>query len=111
MNPVMADAKKALGKGIAIATMVAAAVALAHALKKNKKARLLKAAARDAKEHVIAHAKKLGGVSKQSYAKIVDAVMAEYAKMKTLSKQEIADLSHELKDGWDETAKMLKKKR
>jgi hypothetical protein len=107
----MANAKKAIAKGVAVATMVAAAVALAHALKKNKKARMLKVAAADAKEHVIAHAKKLGGVSQKSYAKIVDAVMAEYAKMKMLTKQEVADLSHELKDGWDETAKMLKKTR
>ena len=104
-------AKKGLAKGIAIATMVAGAVALAHALKKNKKARMLKAAAKDAKEHVVAHAKSLGGVSKKSYAKIVDSVMAEYAKMKTFTKQEVADLSHELKDGWDETAKMLKGKK
>lgn len=107
----MANAKKMIGKGIAIATLVTAAVALAHALKKNKKARMLKAAAKDAKEHVIAHARKLGGVSKKSYAKVVDAVMAEYSKMKTLSKEEVAALSHELKDGWDDTAKMLKKKR
>lgn len=107
----MANAKKAVAKGLAIATMVAAAVALAHAMKKNKKAKMLKAAAKDAKEHVVSHAKKLGGVSKKSYAKIVDSVMEEYAKMKTLTKQEVAELSHELKDGWDETAKMLKKKR
>jgi hypothetical protein len=100
-------AKKGLMKGLALATMVAGAVALAHALKKNKKARLLKAAAKDAKEHVVAHAKNLGGVSKKSYAKIVDSVLGEYAKMKTFTKQEIADLSHDLKDGWDDTAKML----
>src|ERR1041385_1022738 len=102
----MANARKAIAKGVAVATMVAAAVALAHALKKNKKARMLKSAAKDAKEHVIAHARKLGGGSKKSYAKIVDSVMAEYAKMKTFTKAEVADLSHELKDGWDETAKM-----
>lgn len=107
----MANAKKALGKGIALATMIAGAVALAHALKKNKKAKMLKAAAQDAREHVVAHAKKLGGVSKKSYAKIVDAVMAEYAGMKSFTKKEIAELSHDLKDGWDETAKMLKGKK
>lgn len=107
----MAKAKKVIAKGLAIATMVAAAVALAHALKKNKKARMLKSAAKDAKEHVIAHAKKLGGVSKKSYAKIVDSVIGEYAKMKTFTKAEVAELSHELKDGWDDTAKMLKKAR
>ncbi|HTK60201.1 MAG TPA: hypothetical protein VL283_03280 [Candidatus Baltobacteraceae bacterium] len=75
-------AKKGLMKGLALATMVAGAVALAHA-------------------------KNLGGVSKKSYAKIVDSVLGEYAKMKTFTKQEIADLSHDLKDGWDDTAKML----
>lgn len=104
-------AKKGLMKGLALATMVAGAVALAHALKKNKKARLLKAAAKDAKEHVIAHAKKLGGVSKKSYAKIVDSVLAEYGKMKTFTKQEVADLSCELKDGWDEAAKTMRKEK
>ena len=98
----MADAKKMLGKGLAIATLVAAAVALAHALKKNKKAKLLKAAMLDAKAAVIAHAKKLKGVSKKSYAKIVDTVMAEYRGMKTLSKEEMAELSGELKEGWRE---------
>lgn len=107
----MGNAKKALGKGLAIATMVAGAVALAHALKKNKKARLLKAAAKDAKEHVIAHAKKLGGVSRKSYAKIVDSVLAEYGKMKTFTKQEVADLACELKDGWDDAAMSLRKEK
>ncbi len=107
----MSKAKKSLAGGIAVVTLVAAAVALAQALKKNKKARMLKAAAKDAKEHVVSHARKLGKVSKVSYAKIVDAVLAEYGNMKALSKQEIAALSHELKDGWDETAKMLKGKK
>jgi len=107
----MGNAKKALGKGLAIATLVAGAVALAHALKKNKKARLLKAAAKDAKDHVIAHAKNLGGVSKKSYAKIVDSVLAEYGKMKTFTKQEVADLSCELKDGWDQAGKMMRKEK
>ena len=107
----MANAKNTLGKGIAIATLVAGAVALAHAMKKNKKARLLKTAAMDAKEHVIAHAKKLGGVSKKSYAKIVDSVLAEYGKMKTFTKQEIADLSCDLKDSWDETASVMRKRK
>jgi len=104
-------AKKGLMKGLALATMVAGAVALAHALKKNSKARLLKSAASDAKEHVVAHAKRLGGVSKKSYAKVVDSVLAEYAKMKTFTKQELAELSHDLKDGWDETAGMLRKEK
>lgn len=107
----MANAKKALGKGIAIATLVAGAVALAHAMKKNKKARLLKAAAVDAKEHVVAHAKKLGGVSKKSYAKIVDSVLAEYGKMKSFTKAEIAELSNDLKDSWDDTAMSLRKEK
>ena len=107
----MADAKKTLAKGVAVVTLVAAAVALAHALKKNKKARMLKAAAKDAKEHAMAHARKLGKVSKASYAKIVDAVLAEYGHMKTLSKQELAALSHELKDGWDEVSDKLKGKK
>lgn len=107
----MANAKKGLGRGVAIVTLVAAAVALAHALKKNKKAKMLKAAARDAKEHVFAHAKKLGGVSKASYAKIVDSVLAEYGKMKTFSKKEVAQLAHELKDGWQEASRALKGKK
>ena len=72
----MASAGKNLIKGVALATLVTAAVALAHALKKNKKAKLLKAAMMDAKAAVVAHAKKLQGVSKKSYAKIVDTVMA-----------------------------------
>lgn len=107
----MANAKKSLIKGVAVATLVASAVALAHALKKNKKATVLKTAARDAKENVAAYAKKLGGVSKKSYAKIVDAVLAEYGNMKTFSKKETALLSHELKEGWREAGKMLKGKK
>lgn len=107
----MPNAKKALGKGIALATLVAGAVALAHALKKNKKAKMLKAAAVDAKEHVVAHARKLGGVSKKSYARIVDSVLAEYGNMKALTKTEIAELSHDLKDGWDEVGKKLRKEK
>ncbi len=107
----MGTAKKVLGKGVAIATLIGAAVALAHALKKNKKAKLLQGAAEDAKAHVLAHAKKLGGVSKASYAKIVDAVMAEYGTMKTFSKKESAALAHELKEGWQEVGKALKRKK
>lgn len=104
-------AKNALGKGIALATLVAGAVALAHAMKKNKKARLLKSAALDAKAHVVAHAKKLGGVSKKSYGKIVDSVLAEYGKMKSFTKQELADLACDLKDSWDDTAMSLRKEK
>ncbi len=104
----MAGLKKTLGKGIAAATLVTAVVAFAHLLKKNKKARLLKTAAEDAKAHVLAHARKLGGVSKKSYAKIVDAVLAEYKNMKMLTKRELADLSDELKEGWNEAADRLR---
>lgn len=103
--------KKALEKGVAIATLIGAAVALAHALKKNKKAKLLKTAAEDAKEHVLAHAKKLGGVSKAAYGKIVDAVLSEYAHMKAFSKKEAADLAVELKENWQATGKALKSKK
>ncbi len=107
----MSNVKKVLGKGVAIATLIGAAVALAHAVKKNKKAKMLKTAAEDAKEHVFAHAKKLGGVSKASYGKIVDSVLEEYANMKTFSKKEVAEMTHELKDGWQEVGKMLKAKK
>jgi hypothetical protein len=102
--------KKAVVKGVALVTLVAGAVALAQALKRNKKARVLKAAARDAKEHVLAHAKTLSAVSKKSFAKIVDTVLAEYAGMRTLTKKEVIALSDELKAGWEETSKTLKKK-
>lgn len=101
----MNNAKRSMIQGVAVVTLIAAVVAMAHALKKNKKARMLKRAALDAKEHIVAHAKKLGGVSKASYARIVDAVMAEYANMKTLSKEEIAMLALELKDGWEQASK------
>lgn len=107
----MTNAKKSLGKGLALATLVAGAIALSHAMKKNRKARLLKSAALDAKEHVVAHAKKLGGVSKKSYAKIVDSVLAEYGKMKSFTKAEIAELSHDLKDSWDDAALSLRKEK
>jgi hypothetical protein len=105
----MAHAKRTLLKGVSLLTLLAGAVALAHALKKNKKAKMLKAAADDAKEHVIAHAKKLKNFSKASYAKVVDGVLAEYGNMKTLSKKELDELSGELKAGWQQTAKKLKK--
>lgn len=101
-----------LQKGVAIATMVAAAIALVQVLKKNKKAKMVERAADEAKRHVVAHAKKLGGVSKRSYGKIVDSVLSEYRKMKTLTKEEVDDLGDELKDEWRDTAKkVLKKKR
>lgn len=107
----MAKVNKLIGKGIALATLVTAAVALAHALKKNKKAKLLKAAAQDAKETVMAHAKKLGGVSKKAYDRIVDTVVAEYGQMRTLSKQELGELTGELKAGWKVTSKKIKGKK
>ena len=93
--------KKAIMKGVALATLVASAVALTQALKKNRKSKVLKEAAMDAKENVLAHARKLGKVSKDSYGKVVDAVMAEYAAMKTLSKKELSELRDELKEGWE----------
>ncbi len=106
----MGNARKAIGKGLAVATLVAGAVALAHALKRNQKAKMLKLAADDAKEHVVAHAKNLGGVSKKSYAKIVDAVLAEYGNMKSFTRAELANLAQELKDGWEEAAGKMKGK-
>lgn len=107
----MAKSKHVMLKGVALATLVTAAVSLVHLLKKNKKSRMLKKAAEDAKASVIAHAKRLGTVSKKSYAKIVDTVLAEYRNMKALSKDEIADLSYELKEGWQMVKKSPKAKR
>jgi len=105
----MPKLKQAVVKGVALVTLIAGAVALAQSLKKNKKAKVIKAAADDAKEHVIAHAKKLKAVSKDSFSKVVDAVLAEYAGMRTLTKKEIAALADELKDGWEATSKKLEK--
>jgi len=105
----MANARKAIGKGLAVATLVTAAVALAQALKKNKKAKMLKASAEEAKANVVAHAKKLGGVSRKSYERIVDAVMAEYRDMRMLSAKELSALGEELKSGWEDAKKKMKK--
>lgn len=103
----MADAKKKLMKGVAVATLIAGAVALTQALKKNRKSKILKEAAVDAKESVLAHARKLGKLSKGSYARIVDAVMDEYAAIKALSKSELSALSDELKDGWKDAGEAM----
>lgn len=107
----MGKVKKAVGKSLAIATLVAGAVALAHALKKNKKAKMLAAAAAEAKDHVVAHAKKLGGVSKKSYAKIVDSVIGEYGSMKTFTKREAQALAEELKDEWEGVKVIVRKEK
>lgn len=104
----MAKGNNGLMKGAAIVAGIAAAVALAQVLK-TKKAKMLKKVAHDANEHVMAHAKKLGKFSQASYSKIVDSVLGEFGNMKALSQKELAALSGELKAGWKQAEKNLKK--
>ena len=105
----MAQPNKSLMRGVAIVAAVAGAAALMKMMKKSKHAKTVKVALHDTKEHVMAHAAKLGKFSKKSYEHVVDAVLAEYGDLKTLSKQEVKDLSKELKGSWEDAMKAMKK--
>ena len=104
--------KKHMMGGMAVVATVAAVAVLVNALKhKSRKAKALQMAAHNVKDHVVAHAKKLGKLSRASYGKMVDTAVGEYRSLKTFSKQELADLSKELKENWEEVEKVLKAKK
>ncbi len=77
--------------------------------KNRKKARELAKTAHEIKERVVKHGKKLGKLSKAAYGKIVDTTVAEYRGAKALSEGELVELKQELKAGWTDVQKIMKK--
>ncbi len=86
---------------LAALAAVGAGVAAVHVLTTRcKKGRDFRGAAEKVRDHVAARMAKIGKVTQRSYGKIVDAAVDEYRTMKTLSKQEMEELSAELKGDW-----------
>ncbi len=103
---------KKLIKGMAMGAVLAAVASLMISMKdeKNKKkARDLAKTAHEIKERVVRHGKKLGRLTKAAYGKIVDTTVAEYRGAKALSDVELVELKQELKAGWGDVKKIMKK--
>lgn len=102
-------AKKSFVKGLAAGAVLGAVASLMMSMKEpDKKKRELQKAAHDVKDKVMAHAKKLGKLTKGSYDKIVDTTIAEYRGMRALTDDELAELRTELKSSWGDVQRILK---
>lgn len=100
--------KKGFVKGLAAGAVLGAVASLAMSMKApDEKKRELQKAAHDVKDRVMAHAKKLGKLSKSSYDKIVDTTMAEYRGMKALTEDELMELRAELKGSWSDVQNIV----
>ncbi|MBI4458279.1 hypothetical protein HY633_04925 [Candidatus Uhrbacteria bacterium] len=102
--------KSALIKGLAVGAVLAAVAKAVMVIKEDdKKSKELAKIAKRIKERVVGHTKSIGKLSKASYAKIVDTVMAEYRTVKDLSGSENSEIRKELKNDWSAIKKMFKK--
>jgi len=105
---------KRLVKGLAAGAVLAAVASLAMSMKEEKNRKTVKEmskAAHKMKDRVLAHAKKLGKLTKSAYAKIVDTTVAEYRGVKSLSESDLAELKEELMVSWSDVQKILKARR
>lgn len=104
--------KKSFVKGLAAGAVLGAVAALVSTMKeKDKKAQELQETAMRIKDKAIAHAKKLGKLSKAAYGKIVDTTVAEFRGVKALTEDELKELKAELKASWKDVEAMLKSKK
>ncbi|MBN1585455.1 hypothetical protein JW899_03755 [Candidatus Uhrbacteria bacterium] len=100
-------------RGLAFGAVLAGVVTLAMKMKEEKnkkKAKEISDHAQKTVAKVIAHAQKLGGLTKTAYGQIVDTVLAEYQDVKEISSDELKEMKIELKDGWKEVEAIMKGK-
>lgn len=94
---------KGFVKGLAAGAVLAAVGALVISMKdgNNKAAaKRLGKVAHVIKDKVVAHAKKMGKLSKSAYDRIVDTTVAEYRGVQALSESELKEMRSELKAEW-----------
>jgi len=101
-------AVKKLAKGLAAGALLgAAAMFIANAAKKDPNVKAATKAAQTVAKRAMAHAKKIGKISKSAYDSIVETTVAEARGAKQLSNAEVAELRKELSASWKELAKMM----
>lgn len=98
---------KGLAAG-AVLGAVASVIASMNEKERDEKLHAIKVAAMDIKTRVDDHAKSLGKLSKAAYEKIVDATVAEYRGLATLSEGELKHLKKDLLAGWKQVEKIVK---
>lgn len=105
--------KKAVAVGASVAALAAAAAgAYFFTGKKGAKNRKAIASwANTAKREVMTEVGKMKNMSKQTYNKTVDAVMANYKTVKNVDRAELVAVANELKGHWDAIAKEVDKVR
>lgn len=93
---------KSLLTGLALGTLVGA-------LLDPERRRETKKLLQELKSKVRERAKNLTDVSREAYEKMVEATAAEYKEMKSLSEKELAQITQELKNAWEDIKASLKK--
>lgn len=95
---------------MAAAAVLGAAASLYMKMKEDGKgAKALMRAASDVRKRLADHAASFGKMTRRAYDSIVETTLAEYKGVKALSAEELAQLKEDLKDGWDEMQKAMKK--
>jgi hypothetical protein len=99
-------------KGLAAGAVLGAAASyLSHLAGDEKSVKALKKVADDVRERIVKHAKELGKLTKAAYNQIVETTVAEYTGAKALSETELAQLKKDLKAGWKELEREMKKRK
>lgn len=97
------QAGKKVGVGVALGAAAVAAAAVGYFLfgpKGNSNRRKIRAWTLKAKGEMLEQMEKAKDMSEEKYHAIVDKVIAKYAKVKDITKEEVADLEKEAKKYW-----------
>ena len=91
---------KALFAGLALGALFGA---LIDPERRNKAKKLFQ----ELRVKVTERAKNLSSVSKEAYENMVDATVAEYKQMRSLTFEEVGHVTKELKDAWEDIRKSV----
>ncbi|MDE2293521.1 MAG: hypothetical protein KGL53_15675 [Elusimicrobia bacterium] len=103
----MKPSKKAVGAGIAVAAIAAAATYFLTGERGKKNREMIAAWTLDMKAEVLEKLKKMKDVNREAYNRLVDEVALRYQRVGRVSASEMRHLKGELKGAWGHIRKQL----
>ncbi|MDA8245029.1 MAG: hypothetical protein M0025_13030 [Elusimicrobia bacterium] len=104
----MANSKKTIGAGLAVAAIAAAAVYFLTGKRGRENREKIAVWTLDMKAEVLRKMRQLENINKEAYYALVDAVAVRYERVGRATKDEAAHLAHELKGAWKHIGSQLK---
>ena len=104
----MANSKKTIGAGLAVAAIAAAAVYFLTGKRGRENREKIAAWTLDMKAEVLRKMRQLENLNKEAYYALVDAVAVRYERVGRATQDEVKHLAHELKGAWKHIGSQLK---